>query len=123
MERHLHYPARTRNCAHPESKLPEPVVALPLKVPVFGTYLYWLPNAESDPANAWLRQQLLQCQSQRCRGDRVGRLFGHYGAARLAQLRAEFPHAQCDMSTGTVMCCSRWRVTPPSTISRMRECP
>ena len=31
----------------------------PLKVPAFDTYLYWHANADSDPANAWLRQQLI----------------------------------------------------------------
>ncbi len=33
------------------------------------------------------------------------------------------PAAQCDISTGSVMNRSRSRVTPPSTISRVRECP
>jgi hypothetical protein len=31
--------------------------------------------------------------------------------------------AQCDISTGTVMCARMSRVTPPSTNSRSRECP
>ena len=30
---------------------------------------------------------------------------------------------QCEKSTGTVMCSSRWRVTPPSIHSRRREWP
>jgi DNA-binding transcriptional LysR family regulator len=34
------------------------LLAFPLKVPAFDTYLYWHANADSDPANAWLRQQL-----------------------------------------------------------------
>ncbi len=34
------------------------LVPFPLKVPAFDTYLYWHANAEGDPANAWLRQQL-----------------------------------------------------------------
>lgn len=34
------------------------LLAFPLKVPVFDTYLYWHANADGDPANAWLRQQL-----------------------------------------------------------------
>jgi DNA-binding transcriptional LysR family regulator len=34
------------------------LVAFPLKVPAFDTYLYWHANADGDPANAWLRQQL-----------------------------------------------------------------
>ena len=35
------------------------LLAFPLKVPAFDTYLYWHANADSDPANAWLRQQLM----------------------------------------------------------------
>src|ERR1051325_9277437 len=35
------------------------LLAFPLKVPAFDTYLYWHANADSDPANAWLRQQLI----------------------------------------------------------------
>jgi hypothetical protein len=31
----------------------------PLKAPAFDNYL-WHANAEGDPANAWIRQQLLQ---------------------------------------------------------------
>jgi DNA-binding transcriptional LysR family regulator len=31
----------------------------PLEIPAFDTYLYWHANAEGDPANAWLRQRLL----------------------------------------------------------------
>jgi hypothetical protein len=34
------------------------LVSFPLKVPAFDIYLYWHANAEGDPANAWLRQQL-----------------------------------------------------------------
>ena len=36
------------------------LLPFPLKVPAFDSYLYWHANAEADPANAWLRQQLLQ---------------------------------------------------------------
>jgi DNA-binding transcriptional LysR family regulator len=36
------------------------LLAFPLKVPAFDTYLYWHANADSDPANAWLRQQLMR---------------------------------------------------------------
>jgi DNA-binding transcriptional LysR family regulator len=36
------------------------LLPFPLKVPVYDTYLYWHANADSDPANIWLRQQLLQ---------------------------------------------------------------
>jgi DNA-binding transcriptional LysR family regulator len=35
------------------------LLPFPLKVPVFDTFLYWHVNAENDPANAWLRQQLI----------------------------------------------------------------
>jgi DNA-binding transcriptional LysR family regulator len=34
------------------------LLPFPLKVPAFDSYLYWHANAEADPANAWLRQQL-----------------------------------------------------------------
>jgi DNA-binding transcriptional LysR family regulator len=36
------------------------LLPFPLKVPAFDSYLYWHTNAEADPANAWLRQQLLK---------------------------------------------------------------
>jgi DNA-binding transcriptional LysR family regulator len=36
------------------------LLPFPLKVPAFDSYLYWHANAEGDPANAWLRQQILQ---------------------------------------------------------------
>ena len=42
---------------------------------------------------------------------------------RVLPARGPMLRAQCDMSTGTVMCWSKPRVTPPSTSSRMRECP
>ena len=35
------------------------LLPFPLKVPAFDSYLYWHANAEADPANAWLRQQLI----------------------------------------------------------------
>lgn len=34
------------------------LLPFPLKVPAFDSYLYWHANAEADPANAWLRQEL-----------------------------------------------------------------
>ncbi len=34
------------------------LLPFPLKVPAFDSYLYWHANAEADPANAWLRQQI-----------------------------------------------------------------
>jgi DNA-binding transcriptional LysR family regulator len=36
------------------------LLAFPLQVPAFDSYLYWHANADADPANAWLRQQLLR---------------------------------------------------------------
>lgn len=35
------------------------LLPFPLKVPAFDSYLYWHANADADPANMWLRQQLL----------------------------------------------------------------
>jgi DNA-binding transcriptional LysR family regulator len=35
------------------------LLPFPLDVPAFDTYLYWHANADTDPANEWLRQQLL----------------------------------------------------------------
>ena len=34
------------------------LLPFPLKVSAFDSYLYWHVNAEADPANAWLRQQI-----------------------------------------------------------------
>jgi DNA-binding transcriptional LysR family regulator len=34
------------------------LLPFPLKVPAFDTYIYWHANADRDPANEWLRQQL-----------------------------------------------------------------
>jgi DNA-binding transcriptional LysR family regulator len=36
------------------------LLPFPLKVPAFDTYLYWHANADGDPANAWLRQQIAE---------------------------------------------------------------
>jgi DNA-binding transcriptional LysR family regulator len=35
------------------------LLPFPLEAPAFDTYVYWHANAAGDPANAWLRQQLL----------------------------------------------------------------
>lgn len=35
------------------------LLPFPLEVPGYDTYLYWHANASSDPANAWLRRQLI----------------------------------------------------------------
>jgi DNA-binding transcriptional LysR family regulator len=42
------------------AQLPNRLLPFPLDVPAFDTYLYWHINADSDPANEWLRRQLLQ---------------------------------------------------------------
>jgi DNA-binding transcriptional LysR family regulator len=39
--------------------LPVQVLRLPLKMQNFDGYLYWHANFEADPANQWLRRQLL----------------------------------------------------------------
>ena len=36
------------------------LLPFPLKVPAFDTYLYWHASADGDPANTWLRQQLIR---------------------------------------------------------------
>ena len=35
------------------------LLPFPLEVPAFDTYIYWHANADADPANEWLRQQLI----------------------------------------------------------------
>jgi DNA-binding transcriptional LysR family regulator len=35
------------------------LLPFPLEVPVFDTYIYWHADADADPANAWLRLQLM----------------------------------------------------------------
>ena len=36
------------------------LLPFPLKVSAFDTYLYWHANADGDPANIWLRRQLIK---------------------------------------------------------------
>ena len=36
------------------------LLPFPLEAPALGTYVYWHANSAGDPANEWLRQQLLQ---------------------------------------------------------------
>ena len=52
-----------------ETEYGDQLLPFPLKVPAFDTYLYWHANADGDPANAWLRQQLINA----LRTPRVGR--------------------------------------------------
>jgi DNA-binding transcriptional LysR family regulator len=36
------------------------ILAFPLEMPPFDVYLYWHANVDNDPANRWLREQLIQ---------------------------------------------------------------
>lgn len=36
------------------------ILALPLPMPSWDVYLYWHQNVENDPANRWLREQVIQ---------------------------------------------------------------
>ncbi|MFZ6754420.1 LysR family transcriptional regulator [Undibacterium sp. Dicai25W] len=36
------------------------ILALPLTMPSWDVYLYWHQNLDSDPANCWLREQIMQ---------------------------------------------------------------
>lgn len=40
--------------------LPVQVLRPPLKMPNFDAFMHWHDNAEADPANQWLRHQLLK---------------------------------------------------------------
>ncbi len=44
------------------------VLPFPLEVPDYDAYLYWHVNAESDPANQWLREQLMGAFRERGKG-------------------------------------------------------
>ncbi len=46
------------------------LLPFPLKVPAFDSYLYWHANAEADPANAWLRQQIARTLQGACATSR-----------------------------------------------------
>lgn len=41
------------------AKLGNRIVPFPLDVPAYDLYLYWHASAEADPANRWLREQIL----------------------------------------------------------------
>jgi DNA-binding transcriptional LysR family regulator len=43
------------------------IVPFPLDVPDYDAYLYWHANAEGDPANQWLRKQLMSAFRERGR--------------------------------------------------------
>ena len=49
------------------------VLPFPIKTLTFDSYLYWHISADSDPANAWLRQQIRQALSQVVGAERAGR--------------------------------------------------
>ena len=36
------------------------VIALPFDMPTMDAWLYWHASAETEPANRWLREQLIQ---------------------------------------------------------------
>ena len=36
------------------------ILPFPLEMPPFDVYLYWHANVDGDPANRWLREQLMQ---------------------------------------------------------------
>jgi DNA-binding transcriptional LysR family regulator len=44
------------------------VLPFPLEVPDYDAYLYWHVNAETDPANQWLREQLMGAFRERGKG-------------------------------------------------------
>jgi len=44
------------------------VLPFPLEVPDYDAYLYWHVNAEADPANRWLREQLMGAFRERGKG-------------------------------------------------------
>ena len=64
--------ARILNAQFGNQSLP-----VPLKVPPFDTHLYWHANADGDPANAWLLQQLINA----LRTPRVGLSNGSQGVS------------------------------------------
>jgi DNA-binding transcriptional LysR family regulator len=49
------------------------LLPFPLKVPAFDSYLYWHADAEKDPANSWLRQQLIDTSRERIASRRPPR--------------------------------------------------
>ena len=36
------------------------VLPFPTELPPFDVYLYWHANVDNDPANRWLREQVMQ---------------------------------------------------------------
>lgn len=55
--------------------LPNRIFPLPLDMPPLDVYLYWHENADSDPANRWLRELLLTLL-RRQNQDLPGAVFG-----------------------------------------------
>jgi DNA-binding transcriptional LysR family regulator len=48
------------------------VLPFPLEVPDYDGYLYWHVNADADPANQWLRKQLMSAFRERVRPRPAG---------------------------------------------------
>ena len=48
------------------------VLPFPLEVPDYDAYLYWHANADADPANRWLRKQLMDAFRERGGGRSLG---------------------------------------------------
>jgi DNA-binding transcriptional LysR family regulator len=46
------------------------VLPFPLEVPDYDAYLYWHVNADADPANQWLRKQLMGAFGEQVRAPR-----------------------------------------------------
>ncbi|WP_210191207.1 LysR family transcriptional regulator [Bradyrhizobium mercantei] len=44
--------------------LPVQVLRFPLRLPHFGAFLYWHSNFEADPANSWLRTQIIDAATR-----------------------------------------------------------
>jgi DNA-binding transcriptional LysR family regulator len=47
------------------------ILPFPLEVPDYDGYLYWHANADADPANQWLRKQLMDALRERPRAGRA----------------------------------------------------
>ena len=43
----------------PGEGIVDEILPFPLEVPDYDAYLYWHVNADADPANQWLRKQLM----------------------------------------------------------------
>jgi hypothetical protein len=41
------------------------LLPFPLRAPVYDMFIYWHADADSDPANKWLREQLFSLPQER----------------------------------------------------------